>query len=303
MAIRVLQLAGPVIIGGMFVVGWLFGLYVLFKTRNWDALTRPLPLAICILVLVQVALTTIGSGALQSAISIVGISVLLVGTALPALSGVTLWIGRQSPARLWAAEQVIRGKILIRGVAASLMDGVSVGVVVAAVGVLADWAALSLPGFVPSIGREIDAVEAGIGSVIGETIGGSSFIALGIALAVEVLDRARLNAAVSTLIVAAGAALVAASNQTAFLPGLTLITGMGAGAALAVWLYRSRGFLAIWIAAVVAGLVTDAMAVRSLEDPTLLQLSNGVLTIVVLLAAAGGWGLFRTRVPAPQPAR
>jgi hypothetical protein len=303
MAIRVLQLAGPVIIGGMFVVGWLFGLYVLFKTRNWDALTRPLPLAICILVLVQVALTTIGSGALQSAISIVGISVLLVGTALPALSGVTLWIGRQSPARLWAAEQLIRGKILIRGVAASLMDGVSVGVVVAAVGVLADWAALSLPGFVPSISREIDAVEAGVGSVLGETIGGSSFIALGIALAVEALDRARLNAAVSTLIIAAAAALVAASNQVAFLPGLTLITGMGAGAALAVWLYRSRGFLAIWIAAVVAGFVTDAMAVRSLEDPTLLQLSNGVLTIVVLLAAAGGWGLFRTRVPAPQPAQ
>jgi hypothetical protein len=300
---RVLRLAGPVSIGGMFVVGWVFGLYVLFKTRNWDALTRPLPLAICILVLVQVALTTIGSGLLQSAISIVAISVLLVGTVLPALSGVTLWIGRQNPARLWAAEQLIRGKILIRGVAASLVDGVSGGVVIAAVGVLADWAALTLPGFVPSIAREIDAVEAGIGSMIGETIGGSSFIALGIALAVEALDRARLNAAVSTLIVAGGAALVAASNQVAVLPGLTLIAGLGAAAALGVWLYRSRGFLAVWTAAVVAGLVIDAMAARSLEDPALLQLSNGVFTIVILLALAGGWGLFKTRVVTPQPAQ
>ena len=78
---------------------------------------------------------------------------------------------------------------------------------------------------------------------------------------------------------------------------------MGAGAALAVWLYRSRGFLALWVAAVVAGLVTDAMAARSLEDPTLLQLSNGVLTIVVLLAVAGGWGLFKTRVATSQPAQ
>jgi hypothetical protein len=302
-AARVMQLAGPVIIGGMFVVGWLFGLYVLFKTRNWDALTRPLPLAICILVLVQVALTTIGSGALQSALAIVAISVLLVGTVLPALSGVIQWIGRQNPARLWAAEQLIRGKFLIRTVAASLVDGVSGGVAIAAIGILADWAALTLPGFVPSISREIDAVEAGIGSMIGETIGGSSFIALGIALAVEALDRARLNAALSTLIVAVGAALVAASNQVAVLPGLTLVAGMGAGAALAVWLYRSRGFLAIWVAAVVAGLVTDAMAARSLDDPTLLQLSNGVLTIVVLLAVAGGWGLFKTRVPTSQPAQ
>jgi hypothetical protein len=162
---------------------------------------------------------------------------------------------------------------------------------------------LTLPGFVPSIGREIDAVEAGIGSMFGETIGGSSFIALGIALAVEALDRARLNPALSTLIVAVGAALVAASNQVAVLPGVALIGGMGAAAALAVWLYRSRGFLAVWVAAVVAGLVTDALAARSLEDPTLLQLSNGVLTVVVLLVAAGGWGLFKTRVPAPQPAQ
>ena len=267
MAGRILQLGGPVIIGGLFVFSWAFGLYVLFKTRNWDALTRPLPLAICTLVLVQVALTTIGSGALQSALSIVAMSVLLVGTVLPALSGVTLWIGRQHPARLWAAEQLIRGRMLIRGVSASLVDGVAGGVVIAAAGVLADWAALTLPGFVPSISREVGAVEAGIGSMVGDTIGGSSFIALGIALAVEALDRARLHPAVSTLIVAVGAGLVAASNQQAILPGLTLIAGMSAAAALAVWLYRSRGFLAVWTAVVVAGLVTDAMAARSLEDP------------------------------------
>ena len=142
---RVLQLGGPVLIGGMFVAGWAFGLYVLFKTRNWDALTRPLPLAICALVLAQVALTTIGSGALHSALSIVAMSVLLVGTVLPALSGVTLWIGRQHPARLWAAEQLIRGKVLIRGVSASLVDGVAGGVVIAASGVLADWVALIAP--------------------------------------------------------------------------------------------------------------------------------------------------------------
>jgi hypothetical protein len=285
----------------VFVAGWVFGLYVLFKTRNWDAFTRPVPLAICGLVVVQVALTTIGSGALQSALSIVAMSVLLVGTVLPALSGVTLWIGRQNPARLWAAEQLIRGRLLLRGVSASLVDGVSGGAVMAAAAVLAGWGALTLPGFVPSISNEIDAVEAGIGSMIGDTIGGASFIALGIALAVEALDRGRLNAVVSTLIVALGAALVAASGQQAMLPALTVIAGAMAAAALAVWLYRSRGFLAVWTAAVVAGLVTDAMAARSLEDPALLQLSNGVFTIVILLALAGGWGLFKTHTP--QPAR
>ena len=96
---------------------------------------------------------------------------------------------------------------------------------------------------------------------------------------------------------------MAASNQQAILPGLTLIAGMSAAAALAVWLYRSRGFLAVWTAVIVAGLVTDAMAARSLEDPALLQLSNGVFTIVVLLVLVGGWGLFKTRVRTPQPAQ
>ena len=91
--------------------------------------------------------------------------------------------------------------------------------------------------------------------------------------------------------------------ESGVLPGLTLIAGQGAAVALGVWLYRSRGFLAVWIAAVVAGLVTDAMAARSLEDPVLLQLSNGVFTIVVLLALAGGWGLFKTRGVTPQPAQ
>jgi hypothetical protein len=103
--------------------------------------------------------------------------------------------------------------------------------------------------------------------------------------------------------VAIGAALVAASNQEAMLPALALIGGTSVAAALAVWLYRSRGFLAIWTAAVVAGLVTDAMAARSLEDPALLQLSNGVFTMVVLLALAGGWGLFNTRAVTPHPAQ
>jgi hypothetical protein len=35
----------------------------------------------------------------------------------------------------------------------------------------------------------------------------------------------------------------------------------------------------------------------------LLQLSNGVFTVVVLLVLVGGWGLFKTRVRTPQPAQ
>ena len=118
MPMRIFQGAGPVILAAVFVIGWGFGLYFLFKTKNWDALTRRLPLAMCALVVLQVALSSIGSaGIFQSLLGIVAVAILLVGTVLPALSGVLLWIGRQSPARMWAAEQLTRGRVLAaRGV-------------------------------------------------------------------------------------------------------------------------------------------------------------------------------------------
>ncbi len=159
-------------------------------------------------------------------------------------------------------------------VSTSLVDGVFGGLAIAALGVFADWAALGIAGFIPSISREVEIVDAGVGTIVGETIGAASFLALGICLAVEALDRVRLNPMVSTAVVAIGAGLVAASNQNSILAGLPLIAGQAAGAAIAVVLYRRRGFLAAWVAALVAGLTTDAMAARSLEDPELLQVEQ-----------------------------
>ncbi len=81
-------------------------MYYLFKTKNWDALTRRLPLAICVLVIIQVALGNNRQfGPARSLLAMVAIAILLLGTVLPALSGVMLWIGRRNPARMWAAEQ------------------------------------------------------------------------------------------------------------------------------------------------------------------------------------------------------
>ena len=95
---RIFKGAGPVILAAVVVIGWGFGLYYLFKMKNWDALTRPLPLALCAVVVLQVGLSTIGSsGVLQSLLGIVAVTVLLIGTVLPALSGVLSWIGRSQP--------------------------------------------------------------------------------------------------------------------------------------------------------------------------------------------------------------
>lgn len=204
-----------------------------------------------------------------------------------------LWIGPQNPARIWAAEQLTRGRVFTHAVSISMVEGVSGGAAMAALGVLADWAALNVAGFQPSISRELNIVDAGIGALIGDTLSGSAFIVLAIAFAIEVFDRFRVNAMLSTAVVAIAAALVAGADQEAILPGLTLVAGAALEATIVVWLYRRRGFLAAWMAGLAAGLLTDAMALRSLDDPDLLTLSGFLITIVVMVAAAGAWGAGR----------
>jgi hypothetical protein len=294
LGMRVFKFAGPGLVGATAIVGWGFGLYFLFKIKNWDALTRRMPLAMCALVILQVGLSSFGSqGAFQSLMGRAPTPVLLVGVVLPALSGVLLWITRQSPVRMWAADQLTRGRVLPLPVAASLIDGVAAGMAIAGISVLTDWIALSVAGFEPSISRELNIVDAGLGSMIGNTFSGAAFVVLGIALVVEAFDRFRVNPIVSTLVVAIGGGLVAGSNQDAILAALPLVAGMSLSGVIVVMLYRRRGFLAAWVGAVIAGLLTDSMALRSLEDADLLWRSTVLITIVVVIGAAGAWGAGR----------
>jgi len=285
----------PVVVAGVFVVGWGFGLYYLFKTKNWDALTRRIPLAICLLVIVQVGLGNNGnSGPLSTLLAMVAIAILMLGTVLPALSGVMLWIGRRSPARMWAAEQITRGRLFAPSVPESIVEGVGAGALMAGLTVLADWAALQVPGFEPSISRELNIVDAAIGSIIGNALTASIFLALAIAFAIEVFEKfKKVPAVVATIIVSIAAGLTSASDQETLLPALTLSAGYAVAAALLCVIYRKRGFLAAWVASFVAFILPEALAARSLHDPELLRTTNTVFTLVVAIAAAGAWGVGR----------
>jgi len=302
---RIFQGITPVVVVGVFVAGWGFGLYYLFKTKNWDALTRRMPLAICLLVIIQVALGNNGnSGPLGTLLAMVAIAILMLGTVLPALSGVMLWIGRQNPARMWAAEQITRGRFFAPSVPASIVVGVSAGAIMAGLSVLADWAALSVPGFEPSISRELNIVDAGIGSVIGNTLSAAIFLALAIAFAIEVFDRFRVPSMVSTIVVSMAAGFTSASDQETLLPALALSAGYALAAAILCVIYRRRGFLAAFLASFVAFLLPEALAARSLDDPELLRTTNTLFTLVVVIAAAGAWGVGRgllKKAPALEP--
>jgi hypothetical protein len=291
---RIFKGVAPVVLIGVFVGGWGFGLYYLFKTRNWDALTRRMPLAICALIIVQVAISNNGdSGPIGTLLAVAAIAILLLGTVLPALSGVLLWIGRRSPARMWAAEQITRGRALAPPVPVSIVEGVSAGVVMAAVTVLADWAALNVAGFAPSISRELNIVDSGIGAVVGNALSGSTFLVLAIAFAIEAFDKFRVPPGVSTLVIGLAAGFAGASDQEVLLPALTVSVGFGVAAVIVSLLYRRRGFLAAWLAGFVAFLLPEALAAQSLELPELLRTTNALLTLIVAIAAVGAWGVGR----------
>jgi hypothetical protein len=172
--------------------------------------------------------------------------------------------------------------------------------------VLADWLALGIAGLTLSISRELNVVDASLGSMIGESLTSSAFIVLGLALAAEAADRFRVPPMVSTIVIAIGAGVVGAADQRSFLPALALVAGMSLSAAVLVFLYRSRGFLAAFVAGVTAGLLQSAMALRSHEDPDLSRTSGFLIAIVVLAAAAGAWGIVKPlmrKAPAEAPQR
>ena len=301
--IRIYTNAGPFLLIAFVVIGWAFGLYYLFKHKNWDALTRRLPVAMCALVIAQVGLQVIGnSGVFESLIGVVAVTLFLIGVALPALSGLFLWMGRRSPARMWAAEQLTIGRWKVPAVSASLVDGVAAGAIMSAIGLLGDWSALQIPGIEPSISRELNVVDASFGSMLGDTLSSAAFIVLGIALAIEALEHFRLPPALSAIIIAVGAGLAGARDQTQIMPSLPLVAALAVSGLIIIVLYKKRGFLAAWIAGMAQGWLTTAMALRSLEDSELGRLSGFLIALVVVIAAAGVIGAGRRLLQAGEAA-
>jgi len=67
-------------------------------------------------------------------------------------------------------------------------------------------------------------------------------------------------------------------------------------------LYRWRGFLAAWLAGMTLGWLNYSMALRALGDPELLRKSNLLVTLMVIVAAAGAYGVGRRLMQKPKAA-
>jgi hypothetical protein len=279
-------------------------LFILFKTRNWDALRDRLPIVLCGTFIISVALNSAVTATTtwQMALGVVILVVFLAGTVLPAASGLLVWIRRHAPARLWAAYQLTRGRLRAPSVSLSLIDGVGVGAAAALVDVVADLIGLRVDGHVPSISREVSAVGSGLGAMLSEALATASLVAIGIAIAVEVLDSLRLRRIVSTLLIALVVGVLNIGEHRTFVAALPSIGGQATVAVLAVVLYRARGLLAVWISTMVSELLIGAAAARSLDDPDLVRLSSFALTIAAVPFVLGIWGIVAARLNPPSGA-
>ena len=224
-------------------------------------------------------------------IGIVFIVLFLVAAGLPAMSGILLWVRRHAPARLWAAEQLAHGRVFSPAVSISLVDGVLVGAVIATLEVMADWIGVRIPGYLPNISREVGLVDAGLANSFSEAVTSATFMALGIAVAVGVFDRLRVRPAVAVAILAALIGLVSWTQHQSLVAALPLVAAQALIAVVAVTLYRWRGLLAFWIAVAASELLVDAMSLRSLDDPDLVNRSNLLFTIAAVPLVVGAWGL------------
>jgi hypothetical protein len=307
MAARIIKPVVPWLVGAAFVVPYAFGLYVLIKTKSWDALRQRLPIALCSLIVASVGIASTSTPGWQVLLGLVFIVLLMISTGLPAVSGILLWIRRRTPARLWAADELTHGRVVQPAVSMSIIEGAAAGAAMAAIQVLAETIGISIPGYLPSISREVSAVDDNLWTFLSDATVLATFLAIGIALAVEALDRARVPAAAAAALIATGLGLVVGVQHQSVLAALPAMAGQAGMAALGVLLYRTRGLLAIWIAVVVSELLPDAMAARALDDPSLVSTGNIVIGVAAVILAIGVGGLVaghvkRSSAQPPSPA-
>ena len=105
--------------------------------------------------------------------------------------------------------------------------------------------------------------------MVGDTLSASAFLVLGGAFVIEGARAVQAPPTLSsTAVVAIGVGIFAATDQQQFVASLPGVAAAAAGAAVLATLYRTRGFLAAWIAGMAFGWLNSSMALRSLDDPS-----------------------------------
>ena len=285
------------LVAGLYV----FGIFVLVRTRRWPLVVRRLPLALSIAILLGFWTVTManetGPG---GAAVLVAIGTLLVAGVLPGIAGLYAWLKQGAAVRLHGAEQLVAGHLRSPAAASSLAFGLAGGAAMAATGMAHDALALHLGGSAPSVVRELNIASPVLYTSMFSWLAGAAGLSLAVAVFYELPARLtrRPLPLVAFLALLTGA-LVGADEPFGAGLATTLVVGVGMSTlvvAVLLAVYARAGLAATFVSVWVCFLLFDLAAARSVGGPVAGPRGTLLLVTLVALAVVTAWAFGGDRV-------
>ena len=274
---------------------YVFGIFVLVRTRRWSLVARPLPLGLSAALLAGfLAITLVNETGTGGGVALVAVGVLFAAGALPAVAGVYAWLKQGSALRLHGAEQLLAGHFRSPAVASSLAVGLAGGAAMAVVTLAHSAAGLSFQGFGPSVARELTLASPTVYGSMLAWVAGAAGLALGVAVLYELPARLvkRPWPLIAFLAILTG--VLAGGGQPLWLSvvGTTLIV------AILLAVYAWNGLAATAVTVWVCFLLLDLAAARSIGGPVAGSRGTFLLVTLVALVAVTAWAFGGERAKA-----
>jgi hypothetical protein len=283
------------------VAVYLLGITALVRSRRWDLLHDRVSLGAALSIAAGIATnaTFTGIDGFMAAAVLLIFSVLLAAGSLPAFAGLFYWLRSVNPSRLVGIDRLAHGRIRSLPAASAIVHGAAAGVLLSALFLASDAAAMLMRGYRPSLDAAKDIVEASTFANSGPWLAVAIAVALGIALLIE-FPRKILNTAIVGPVVCALVVSVSLSELHRYgMPAaLVRLGGFFAVTASLMLLYWRRGFAAVWIAALVVAALLELTAARNIGSPDTAGHALRVGMILTAIAALGAWGILGTRITA-----
>ncbi|MDQ3171403.1 MAG: hypothetical protein M3Q55_14810, partial [Acidobacteriota bacterium] len=278
-------------VAGMYV----FGILVLVRTRRWSLVAGRLPIALSATLLIGfLSVTLLSETNNGDQLVLLAVGVLLAAGALPGIAGVIAWLKQGSPVRLHGAEQMVSGHFRSPAVAASLAAGLAGGAALAAISLAHAAVGLTLPGYVPSVTRELGVASPGMYVSMLAWLAGAAGCALGVAILYELPARLvrRPFLIVAALVLAVGVLMGSGQPLWAAIGVATSLI------AIVVAVYAWKGLAAATVSVWVLFLLLDLAAARSTGGPLAGSRATMLLAVLMALVALAVWGYAGERMKA-----
>ena len=283
------------------VAAYLLGVTALVRSRRWDLLHDRVSLGAALSTAAGIATnaTFTGIAGFMAAAVLLIFSVLVAAGSLPAFAGLFYWLRSVNPSRLVGIDRLAHGRIRSLPVASAIVHGAAAGVLLSAVFLAGNAAAVRMRGYRPSLEAASDIVEASTFANSGPWLATAIVVALGIALLIEfprkILNTAVIGPVVCAIVVSVSLAELHRHGMPAAVVRLGIFFAVTASLMLLYW---RRGFAAVWIAVLVVWALLELTAARNIGSPDTAGHALRVAVILIAIAALGVWGSLGTRITA-----